>query len=217
MAERISSRTPEGDSERCPVCGHIAIVELSSFPLTDATCPACGSWLHESLCHYETKGIHERSFPQRWQNASVSEEIPSAIERGEVPQTMWVCASIGSSLLVADADHSAWRGIIWFAILMLFARCILPSLARQSISTIQRHDNFWLGAALGWAIVVGFPVGMCFGVLLAWVYEWPGSAMMWGLVGLVIGPIGAALEGLVVAAIVVGVCLLVTGRNIVKT
>ena len=40
----ISSRTPEGDPNRCPVCGHALRLEPSRPP-GDAPCPACGSLL----------------------------------------------------------------------------------------------------------------------------------------------------------------------------
>lgn|SRR6266545_4184485 len=40
----ISSRTPEGDPNRCPVCGHHCRVEPSS-PARDGPCPSCGHLL----------------------------------------------------------------------------------------------------------------------------------------------------------------------------
>jgi hypothetical protein len=38
----IASRTPEGESGRCPACGHRFLLEPSRPP-GDAPCPACGS------------------------------------------------------------------------------------------------------------------------------------------------------------------------------
>lgn len=40
----ISSRTPEGMPNRCPVCGHTFSIEPSQT-FGDAPCPACGSLL----------------------------------------------------------------------------------------------------------------------------------------------------------------------------
>lgn len=40
----VSSRTPEGEPGRCPVCGHAVRVEPSR-PFGDAPCPACGTLL----------------------------------------------------------------------------------------------------------------------------------------------------------------------------
>lgn len=40
----ISSRTPEGERNRCPVCGQAVQIEPSR-PFGDAPCPACGALL----------------------------------------------------------------------------------------------------------------------------------------------------------------------------
>jgi len=40
----ISTRTPEGTPNRCPVCGHAFRIEPSR-PFGDAPCPACGTLL----------------------------------------------------------------------------------------------------------------------------------------------------------------------------
>jgi acyl carrier protein len=49
----ISSRTPEGDPHRCPICGEVVVVEPSE-PLGDSTCPRCGSLL---MRVYEQLGV----------------------------------------------------------------------------------------------------------------------------------------------------------------
>lgn len=50
----ISSRTPEGVPNRCPVCGHAFIIEPSTPP-GDAPCPHCGSlaWFVERALQSE--------------------------------------------------------------------------------------------------------------------------------------------------------------------
>ena len=40
----ISSRTPEGSPNHCPICGNQVCIE-PSLPVGDAPCPACGSLL----------------------------------------------------------------------------------------------------------------------------------------------------------------------------
>ncbi len=43
---RISSRTPEGRPNRCPVCESEVVIDPSELPLFgDAPCPNCGSLL----------------------------------------------------------------------------------------------------------------------------------------------------------------------------
>jgi acyl carrier protein len=47
----ISSRTPEGEPQRCSVCGEVSAME-TSWPIDDACCPACGSllvWFRDRL------------------------------------------------------------------------------------------------------------------------------------------------------------------------
>ncbi|HVA45450.1 MAG TPA: hypothetical protein VNH11_03615 [Pirellulales bacterium] len=44
MAETISSRTPEGEPNVCPVCEAVIAIEPSS-PFGDAPCPRCGTLL----------------------------------------------------------------------------------------------------------------------------------------------------------------------------
>jgi hypothetical protein len=43
--EPVSSRTPEGEPARCPVCGTEAAVVPSAFPIHDVPCSACGHLL----------------------------------------------------------------------------------------------------------------------------------------------------------------------------
>lgn len=40
----VSSRTPDGEPAKCPVCGHV-FSALPSQPLRDTTCPNCGCLL----------------------------------------------------------------------------------------------------------------------------------------------------------------------------
>lgn len=47
---RISSRTPEGFPERCPLCGSIARLHFSSAA-ADAPCPRCGYLIWQSHAH----------------------------------------------------------------------------------------------------------------------------------------------------------------------
>ncbi len=47
----ISSRTPEGDSNRCPICDARVIIEPSE-PTGDAPCPRCGHLLWQFRRYY---------------------------------------------------------------------------------------------------------------------------------------------------------------------
>jgi hypothetical protein len=54
----ISSRTPEGESNRCPVCGNVLAIEPSRPP-GDAPCPYCGSLLWFSANRWEALWVPE--------------------------------------------------------------------------------------------------------------------------------------------------------------
>lgn len=41
----ISSRTPEGDANTCPICRKELRIDPSTFPIKDAPCPHCGHLL----------------------------------------------------------------------------------------------------------------------------------------------------------------------------
>jgi len=41
----ISSRTPEGEPGKCPICGHAEKIDPSTMPRRDAPCPSCGHLL----------------------------------------------------------------------------------------------------------------------------------------------------------------------------
>ena len=41
----ISSCTPEGHSAKCPICGNVTKIDVSTVPTRDAPCPSCGHLL----------------------------------------------------------------------------------------------------------------------------------------------------------------------------
>jgi hypothetical protein len=57
----ISSRTPEGDPNRCPICGLDTRTEPSETPTRDAPCPHCGHLLWFELPDEEPPTLPERS------------------------------------------------------------------------------------------------------------------------------------------------------------
>jgi hypothetical protein len=91
----ISSRTPEGEPNRCPVCGRLVTIEPSRPPLdapdgspnhgpADAPCPACGHllWFYDV-----TARLHPHATrPERL--AAVRELLTSARERNLPPETL---------------------------------------------------------------------------------------------------------------------------------
>src|SRR5262245_46793385 len=71
----ISSRTPEGQANHCPVCGKAVVMEPSK-PFGDAPCRHCG-WL--------------RRFDALGQGISVSVAQPSTGAESHKPRSVYVC------------------------------------------------------------------------------------------------------------------------------
>jgi acyl carrier protein len=78
----ISSRTPEGLPNRCPICGNSVRLE-SSLPFGDAPCPSCGHLLWFLTQHSEThffphekaQDIQERIITIISENLGIDKEI----------------------------------------------------------------------------------------------------------------------------------------------
>lgn len=77
----ISSRTPEGWPNQCPVCGHKICIQPSTFPVRDAPCPGCGTLLDfdESLQDASTRLLHcidDDSFDELSRMADAAPAVP---------------------------------------------------------------------------------------------------------------------------------------------
>ena len=58
----ISSRTPEGDPNRCSICGRDTLMEPSSFPVRDAPCPHYGH-----LLWFANSGVYNDLRPKSYE------------------------------------------------------------------------------------------------------------------------------------------------------
>ena len=96
----ISSRTPEGQPNQCPLCGKFLRIE-PSHPTNDAPCPHCGHLLffvrdpeESSLAYFYTKEYQPDDIPH-----FILESVPVSVgrENGLVPVD-----EIGSSLVIAS-------------------------------------------------------------------------------------------------------------------
>lgn len=66
----VSSRTPEGNPNRCAVCGHRCVVEPSCLS-PDAPCPSCGHLLWFAVGQAQQQG---KVRPKRPQNPPATRE-----------------------------------------------------------------------------------------------------------------------------------------------
>ena len=116
-----SSRTPEGQPNRCHVCGHEVRIEPSTPP-GDATCPSCGSllWFNErplSQCFipdgttHVIKATTKREAIEEMVGVLVSSDRLSAEHEGSVVDAIMGREELGSTgigrgVAVPHAKHA---------------------------------------------------------------------------------------------------------------
>ena len=214
-----SSRTPEGTPFHCPLCGNDARIELSSYPVQDATCPHCGHLIQFASAH------NQPSLPQQLTHTRIRGKLldpaPEFIEEHDhcdepfssFERRSWIALAVVSAIIVLGNDgllHAA----IWLLAMIIIATLIVPRLYRWGHTRVDRSDDLYFGFVFGWALVPGPPVGILFGTILPAIYDCGLSSLIGGFMGLVLGPCFAVIEGLTIVSLVDGVFWLVTGRRI---
>lgn len=76
----------------------------------------------------------------------------------------------------------------------------------------DRRRSFLLEVALGWALIPGPLAGSLFGTLSPIIFDLPVSSFAGGLLGLLIGPVVAAIEGIILVSAFSLVLRIVTGK-----
>jgi hypothetical protein len=103
-----SSRTPEGDPLRCPVCGALTTVDLSNPP-GDSVCPICGShaWSTVSREEIEAAGRSIREFVKNLAESCTQRE--SLSRAGQ-----FLVAGLVRCLAAYNADFWVARKRFWW-------------------------------------------------------------------------------------------------------
>jgi len=103
-----ASRTPEGDSNRCPLCGKELRIEPSRPP-GDAPCPYCGHLLWFSDVQSETRLVHQtkqqiRSLVQEIAQLSDQDLTPQEYFAEFLPRVVAALAAIGAIAWIKGDD-----------------------------------------------------------------------------------------------------------------
>lgn len=126
----------------------------------------------------------------------------------------WAMISLVSAMVVWLHDASALTALLWLWGILAFSQLALPAMYRSASSALG-ENNLLCAVVCGWAFV-GMPVGVILGVLIPWAQGWELSSVAGGLIGLVIGPMLAAVEGVVIALSVDLLAWLITGRRLLR-
>src|SRR5436305_1437091 len=111
-----SSRTPEGEPNRCPLCGNVVWVEPSNPP-GDAPCPYCGQLLWFRVNREGPPIPALSSSAAREVAEEVHDRVPSGQQGGFdfYDQVWWAIISAISSGIIAHVDDSLLHAAIWMS------------------------------------------------------------------------------------------------------
>ncbi len=211
---RPSSRTPEGQPNWCPVCGHEVCIE-PSMPPGDAPCPRCGCLLwFPSASPAGLDGATEGGERCAATPAPpvIAAERQAVSSDADLPVIWAVCGAV-SALGIGLIDGSVAGAALWLAGSLAFAWLGVPRLVWLAKRVSAAHRCFWCEVVFGWGFVPG-PVAGCFvGLLPPLLWGWPGTALQSCLLGFLLGPLFAAVEGLSIAGLLVGGIWLVNGKR----
>jgi hypothetical protein len=124
---------------------------------------------------------------------------------------LWIANGVVCSFLIGALDGSVASAAVWLTAVLARAYFGLPALERaaQGLSGVRK---VYAEVALGWALVPGPIVGSFFGAVLPILWNLPVSSLQGALIGLLVGPVFAAIEGVVVVTLVASVVWLLSGR-----
>jgi hypothetical protein len=176
----ISSRTPEGEPNRCPVCGNVLAIEPSRPP-GDAPCPYCGTFLWFPVSRLEAVPMQ-----LEW-HVPVSMPEPTGQACEETVATVGADASKSTHTGTVLAPVMAvLRAILLFGVLMacmlggIFAACGLctyiygPAILETALGNPpdRTHPAFWLSLVLMVPAMLIGAAGAIFAVILPVSARW---------------------------------------------
>jgi hypothetical protein len=124
----------------------------------------------------------------------------------------WAVWGVVCAWIIGAADDSVASALLWSTGSIVIGDRVLPVLSRRAEVMSERYRWDLLDVVFGWGLGPGPLVGGFFGALVPLIWELPITTFQGGLIGLVLGPIVAAVEGLVVFSMVLIIWWAITGR-----
>jgi hypothetical protein len=155
--------------------------------------------------------IKDASFPEDWQAMNPSAK-PNQEPLDKYDSWVWAVWGVVGAWIIGVADESMITALLWSTGSIVFGDRLLPGLMSRAERLSERYRWDLLDVVFGWGLVPGPLVGSAFGVLAPLLWELPITSFQGGLIGLVLGPILAAVEGLVFFSMVLIIWRAVTGR-----
>jgi hypothetical protein len=126
----------------------------------------------------------------------------------------WIIVGVVCSIIIGVVDESLVSAGIWLAASLFRAYRGIPAIFQMARRLSERRRSFLLDVMLGWALIPGPHVGSLFGTLSPVIFGLPISSFSGGLLGLVIGPIVAAIQGVVLVTVFEFLLRISTGKSL---
>ncbi|HUG71579.1 MAG TPA: hypothetical protein VMM76_27800 [Pirellulaceae bacterium] len=129
---------------------------------------------------------------------------------------MWSIIAVASTLFVWVNDGFVFSAVLWLLVIVGYSQFVLPTVFRFVHRLLEQDDLLYFGVLCGWGLVAGPYVGVTFGILLPFINELGLSSFAGGVIGLVVGPLFAATEGLLLVGLIDLITWVVTGKGLAK-
>ena len=131
-----------------------------------------------------------------------------------IEHVVWAVIAALSTIVVWLNDGLVITTGLWLLGIVAFGQLAPPLVFRRADDFVNRNENLYLGVIFGWGLVPGPVVGVIFGVLLPFIHDCGLSSFAGGVVGLIVGPCFAVLQGLTIVSIIDVAVWIATGTSL---
>jgi hypothetical protein len=126
----------------------------------------------------------------------------------------WITTGALCAVIITIVDESMVSAVAWLIASVARSYHGMPAIFRLARRLSESRRSFLLYVALGWALIPGPLVGSLFGTLCPVILDLPISSFAGGLLGLIVGPVLAALEGVILVTGIAFISRMATGKSL---